>query len=78
MYYNTECYNSSGRGTRSREVFYQNAKLANAMHNMLSIGIDYGRALHTADRTQKSGSAPTPTHSWANIYIVANHTAEMA
>jgi len=33
---------------------------------------------HTADRTQKSGNAPTPMHSWANIYIVANHTAEMA
>ena len=35
-------------------------------------------AIHTADRTQKSGNAPTPKHSWANIYIVANHTAEMA
>ena len=33
---------------------------------------------HTADRTQKSGRAATPVHSWANIYIVANHTAEMA
>ena len=26
--------------------YYQNAKLANSMHNMLSIGIDYGRALN--------------------------------
>jgi hypothetical protein len=26
--------------------YYQNAELANSMHNMLSIGIDYGRALN--------------------------------
>jgi hypothetical protein len=33
---------------------------------------------HSADQTQKSGSAPTPKHLGANIYIVANHIAEMA
>ena len=37
-----------------------------------------GLCAHSAEKTQKSGRAATPVHSWANIYIVANHTAEMA